>query len=79
VKAEVIPHISVRTETEQVDVTRSGLFPPYEADWEKKFIPGLTTVYVTIADETFVLTPEQYVEALDEFAEVLRLAYGAGS
>ena len=73
-KAGVIPNVSVRIETEQVDVTRSGLLPPYEADYAKKFIPGLTTVFLTINDQEFELTPEEYAESVAEWAEALNLA-----
>jgi hypothetical protein len=53
--------LDVRFETEQIEVTRSGLFPPYIADWERKFVPGLTTVYVTVdGEELPPMSPEQY-------------------
>jgi hypothetical protein len=54
-------NFEVRFETEQIEVTRSGILPPYIADYERKFVPGLTTVYVTVDGvELPPMTPEQY-------------------
>lgn len=53
--------IQVRRETEQIEVTLGGLLPPYKADTSRKFIPGLTTVYVTVDGEDLPpMTPEEY-------------------
>lgn len=53
--------VTVRSETEQIEVTLGGFFPPYKADVSRKFIPGLTTFYVTVDDvELEPMTPEQY-------------------
>lgn len=51
----------MRWETEQVEVTRAGILPPYEADYMRKFIPGLTRVYVTVDGvELPPMWPEEY-------------------
>jgi hypothetical protein len=53
--------IELKVETERIDVTRTGILPPYEADHMRKFIPGLTTIYVTVDGvELPPMTPEQY-------------------
>lgn len=57
--------ITVRFEREQVDVTYGGFFGG-EPDYERKFIPGPTTVYVTVDGvELPPMTPDEY-EAWDE-------------
>ena len=53
--------IQVRTEIEQIEITMGGLLPPFKADTSRKFIPGLTTVYVTVdGEELPPMTPEEY-------------------
>lgn len=53
--------ITVRFEREQVEVTRDGTLPPFIADYQRKFVPGLTTVYVTVdGEELPPMTPEAY-------------------
>lgn len=53
--------VEVRIETEQVEVTLDGLFPPYKADTMRKFVSGLTTVYVKVDGvELPPMTPEEY-------------------
>lgn len=46
-----VSEIFIRAETEQIEVTRDGTLPPFQADYQRKFIPGLTTVYVTVDGE----------------------------
>ena len=53
--------IVVRMEREQIEVTRDGTLPPYKRDYQRKFIPGLSTYYVAIDGiELPPMTPEQY-------------------
>lgn len=53
--------LTVRSETEQIEVTRIGLFPPYKADTSRKFISGLTTVYITLDGvELPPMTPDEF-------------------
>lgn len=54
-------NIEVRMEREEIEVTRNGIFPPYEADPARVFIPGPTTYFVTVDGvELPPMTPEQY-------------------
>lgn len=60
-EGHAVNEISVRFEREQVEVTRDGTLPPFEPDYQRVFIPGLTTVYVTVdGEELPPMTPEQY-------------------
>lgn len=53
--------ITVRVEREQIEVTRDGSLPPFKADHHRVFIPGLTTVYVTIDGVDLPpMTPDEY-------------------
>lgn len=53
--------IQVRLEREEVEVTRSGILPPFEPDYQRVFVPGLSTYYVTVDGvELPPMTPEQY-------------------
>ena len=57
--------ISVRLEREQIEVTRSGILPPYEADHMRKFVPGLSIYYVTVDGvELPPMSSEQYAAML---------------
>ena len=54
------PTIGIDMEREQVDVTRSGLLPPYEADHSRKFIPGMKRWWLTLDNRRITeLTHEQ--------------------
>lgn len=72
-KTNTIPNVSVEFKREQVDVTLAGILGS-PASTARETIPGLTTVYLTIGDETFILTPEEYAESVAEWAEALNLA-----
>jgi hypothetical protein len=65
--------IIVKWEREQIDITRSGILPPYKADPARVFIPGIATVYVTVDRvELPPMSPEQYaamIAAAPYFAE----------
>lgn len=53
--------VIVRFEREQIEVTRDGTLPPFKPDYMRKFIPGLTTVYVTVDGVDLPpMTPEEY-------------------
>lgn len=71
-KGALMESIQVRTEIEQIEITLSGILPPYKADTSRKFIPGLTTAYVTVDGvELPPMSPEQY--------EVWKASVGAPS
>lgn len=53
--------IIVRMEREQIEVTRDGTLPPFIPDYQRKFVPGLATFYVTVdGEELPPMTSEQY-------------------
>jgi hypothetical protein len=54
--------VVVRMEREQIEVTRDGSLGG-APDYMRKFIPGLTTYYVTVdGEELPPMTPEQFKE-----------------
>jgi len=55
--------VQVRYEIEQVEVTVDGTLPPFKPDYMRKFVPGLTTVYVTVdGKELPPMTPDEFEE-----------------
>jgi hypothetical protein len=53
--------VQVRYEIEQVEVTVAGILPPFKADTMRKFVPGLTTIYVTVdGEELPPMTPDEF-------------------
>lgn len=46
--------------------------PAERAEYGPPSIPGLTTFYVTINNETFPLTPEEYAHSVESWADALR-------
>lgn len=46
--------------------------PKYVVDHSPKYVAGPTTYTVTIGGERFVLRDDQYVHALEQWAEILR-------
>jgi len=55
--------VFVRMERERIEVTRDGTLPPFKPDYQRVFIPGLSTYYVTVDGVDLPpMTPEQYEE-----------------
>ena len=55
--------LEIRMEREQIEVTSDGMLPPFKPDYQRVFIPGLTTYYVTVdGEELPPMTPEQFEE-----------------
>lgn len=53
--------ISVRMERERIEVTSDGTLPPFKPDYQRVFVPGLTTYYVTVdGDDLPPMSPQQY-------------------
>lgn len=53
--------IEVRMECEEIEVTRDGTLPPFIADHERKFVPGLRTYYVSVdGEELPPMSPDEY-------------------
>ncbi|HSE45637.1 MAG TPA: hypothetical protein VLA89_09965 [Gemmatimonadales bacterium] len=67
------PEISISCERGQVEITSDGTLG-VPASVAREFIPGLTTVRLTINGDTFLLTPEEYAESVEEWREALNLA-----
>lgn len=64
------PDVWVRFERERIEVTSDGTLPPFKADVQREFVPGLATVYVTIDGvELPPMTQEQYAALVTVFPE----------
>lgn len=67
--------VHVRVHTEEIEVTRDGTLPPFKADVARKFIPGLTTFFVTIdGEELPPMTPIEFMQLTVEINEVFQQA-----